>query len=91
LPDLIEEPELYFGWFVGDRRGARDRRAEALDGVRDVLGEAIRCGRDDWLDDAIVITDGTGRELMTIPFIEALPPRLSEALLAMVSSWSKSP
>jgi len=30
--------------------------------------------------DAIVITDAAGQELMTIPFIEALPPSLYKAL-----------
>ncbi|WP_134496746.1 DUF6894 family protein [Microvirga pakistanensis] len=55
-------------------------RAWALHGIRDLVGEAIRYGRDDWLDDALVITDATGRELMRVPFIEALPPRLYQAL-----------
>jgi hypothetical protein len=77
-PDGIERPDLDAA------------RAEALDGVRGLIGEAIRYGRDDWLDEAIVITDETGRELMTIPFIEALPPRLSKVLLAVASSTSKS-
>ena len=61
-------------------------RAEALDGVRDLLAEDIRLGKDDWLDDAVVITDEAGRELMTIPFIEALPPRLYRALLTVLPS-----
>ena len=51
-------------------------RAEALQGIRDILGEAIKRGDDDLLDEAVVIADETGRELMTIPFKEALPPRL---------------
>ncbi len=78
-PEGIERPDLDAA------------QVEALDGIRDLLGAAIRQGQDDWLDDALVITDETGRELMTIPFIEALPPRLYEALLAVASSTSKSP
>jgi len=73
---LIEDPE-------GIERPDLDAaRAEALGGIRDLLGEAVRRGKDDWLDDAIVLTDETGRALMTIPFVEALPPRLHKALLA---------
>jgi hypothetical protein len=55
-------------------------RAEALEGIRDILAEAIKRGNDGPLDDAIVITNEAGRELMTIPFIEALPPRLRGAV-----------
>ncbi|MCB5176587.1 MULTISPECIES: DUF6894 family protein [Microvirga] len=69
-PDGIELPDL-----------AR-ARAEALAGIRDILAEAIKRGADDSLDDAVVIADETGRELMTVPFIEALPQRLYEAILA---------
>lgn len=47
---------------------------------------AIRQGKDDWLDDAVVIADEKGRELKTIPFIEALPPRLYRALLDVLPS-----
>jgi hypothetical protein len=54
-------------------------RADALEGIRDILAEAIKRGNDVPLDDAIVITNKAGRELMTIPFIEALPPRLRSA------------
>jgi len=78
-PDGIEHPDLDAA------------RTEAIDGIRDLIGEAIRHGRDDWLGDAIVITDETGRELMTIPFIEALPPRLYKAFLAVLPSASASP
>ncbi len=60
-------------------------RGEAVNGVRDCLAEAIRKGQDDWLGDAIVIVDDTGRELMTIPFIEALPPHLYKAMQDMLS------
>ncbi len=81
---LIEDPEGV------ERPDLDTARVEALDGVRDLLGEAIQRGRSDWLDDAIVITDEAGRKLMTIPLIEAPPPRLSEALLAMVSSRSRA-
>ena len=55
-------------------------RADALEGIRDILSEAIRRGNDLPLDDAIVITNKAGRELTTIPFIEALPPRLRGAV-----------
>jgi hypothetical protein len=55
-------------------------RADALEGIRDILAEAIRRGNDVPLDDAIVITDEAGQELMTVPFIEALPPRLRRAV-----------
>jgi hypothetical protein len=51
-------------------------RADALEGIRDILAEAIKRGNDVPIDDAIVITNKAGRELMTIPFSEALPPRL---------------
>ncbi|MEE1612724.1 DUF6894 family protein [Microvirga sp. CF3016] len=51
-------------------------RMEAFDGIRDILAAGIRRGDDDALDDVLIITDETGRELMTIPFTEALPPRL---------------
>jgi hypothetical protein len=55
-------------------------QADALEGIRDILAEAIKRGNDVPLDDAIVITDEAGRELMTIPFIKALPPRLRGAV-----------
>jgi hypothetical protein len=55
-------------------------RAEALEGIRDILAETIKRGNDVPLDDAIVITDEAGGELTTIPFIEALPPRLRGAV-----------
>lgn len=54
-------------------------RAEAVQGIRDVLAEAVRQGTDDAFDDSIVLTDEAGRVLMIIPFIEALPPRLRGA------------
>ncbi|WP_205790316.1 DUF6894 family protein [Microvirga makkahensis] len=82
---LIEDPEGI------ERPDLGAARAEALDGTRDLLAEAIRHGRDDWLTDAIVITDEAGQELLTIPFIEALPPRLYEALLAVLPSVTRSP
>jgi hypothetical protein len=53
-------------------------RTEALDGIRDILAAGIRRGEDGALDDVLLITDEAGRELMTIPFIEALPPRLRQ-------------
>jgi hypothetical protein len=51
-------------------------RAEAVAGIRDILAAAIKRGADDGLDDAIVIADESGRELITILFREALPPRM---------------
>jgi hypothetical protein len=51
-------------------------RAEAVAGIRDILAEAIKRGADDGLEDVLVITDESGRELITIPFSEALPPRM---------------
>ncbi|WP_230530800.1 DUF6894 family protein [Microvirga roseola] len=80
---IIEDSE---GVDLPDIDAARD---DALHGIRDLLSEAVRQGKDDWLDDAIIIADETGRELMTIPFIEALPPRLYKAMLAVLSSASK--
>jgi hypothetical protein len=82
---LIEDPE---GIELPDLKSAR---AEALYGIRDVLADAIRHGKDDLLDDAIVITDEAGRELMTIPFIKGLPPRLYGALLAIPSMSKPEP
>jgi hypothetical protein len=55
-------------------------RATAIEGVRDLLAAGIKRGDDGVLDEAIVITDEAGQELMSIPFIEALPPRLRKAL-----------
>ncbi|MFC5483162.1 DUF6894 family protein [Microvirga aerilata] len=81
---LIQDPE---GVELRDLDAAR---AEAIQGIRDILAEAIKRGTDNPLDDAIVITDEAGRELMTIPFIEALPPRLYKALLDVFHSTSKS-
>ena len=77
---FIEDPE---GIELPDLDAAR---ADALRGVRDLLSEAIRKGTDDLLEDAVIITDGSRRELMRIPFSEGLPSRLYEALLALPSS-----
>ena len=63
-PDGIECPNL------------EAARAEAVAGIRDILAEAIKRGADDGLDDVLVVADVSGRELMTIPFTEALPPRM---------------
>lgn len=71
---LIQDPEGI------ELSGLDAARAEVIDGIRDLVAEAIRRGRDDWVKDAIVITDAAGQELMTIPFIEALPPSLYKAL-----------
>jgi len=51
-------------------------RAEAVTGIRDILPEAIKRGADDGLDDVLVIADESGRELIIIPFSEALPLRM---------------
>ena len=77
---LIDDPEGI------ELPGLDAARAEAIEGIRDLLAEAIQDGNDDLLDDAIVLTDEAGRELMTIPFIEALPPRLYRAMLAVHST-----
>ncbi len=77
---LIEDPE---GIELPDLDAAR---ADALRGVRGLLAEAIQKGTDGLLDDAVIITDEAGRELMRIPFSAGLPPRLYEALLALPSS-----
>ena len=55
-------------------------RADALEGIRDILAEAIKRGNDVPLDDALIITDEAGQEVMTLPFVEALPPRLRRAV-----------
>jgi hypothetical protein len=81
---FIEDPE---GIELPDLDAAR---AEALDGIRDLLAEAVKSGKDDLLDDAIIITNDSGQELMTIPFREGLPSRLRDALLAILPSGSKS-
>ncbi len=81
---LIEDPE-------GIERSDLDAaRAEAIQGIRDILADAVKRGTDNPLDDAIVITDEAGRELMTVPFIEALPPRLYKAMLDVLHSPSKT-
>jgi len=77
---LIQDPE---GIELPDLDAAR---ADALQGIRDIIAEGIRRGREDWLYDAIVLADEAGQGLMTIPFIEALPPRLFSVLLSVVSS-----
>jgi Domain of unknown function (DUF6894) len=77
-PEGIERPDLDAA------------QADALDGIRDLLAEAVKQGKDDLLDDAIVITDEAGREVMTIPFTEGLPPRLYKALLDVLHSTSQS-
>jgi len=81
---FIEDPEGI------ELDGLDAARAEAIDGIRDLLAEAVRRGKDDVLDDSIVVTDEAGQELMTIPFREGLPPRLQDTLLAMQPSGPKS-
>jgi hypothetical protein len=77
-PEGIERPDL------------DTARGDALSEIRDLLAEAMKRGADDLLDDAIVIADEAGRELMTIPFNEGLPPRLYKALLNVLHAPSKS-
>jgi hypothetical protein len=79
---LVEDPE---GVELPDLDAAR---AEALQGIRDVLAEAIKRGDDTALDEVIVIADEAGREMMTIPFADALPPRLRRGLLGEVATGS---
>jgi hypothetical protein len=67
---LLEDPD---GFDAPDIGAAR---AEAINGIRDLLAAAIKRGDGSVLDEAIVITDEAGQELMTIPYIDALPPRL---------------
>jgi hypothetical protein len=71
---ILEDPD---GSDVPDINAAR---AEAIEGIRDLLAAAIKRGDDDVLNESIIITDNAGRELMTIPYVEALPPRLRRAL-----------
>jgi len=65
---VIQDPE---GIDLPDLEAAR---AEAIQGIRDILAEAVKSGADDMVDDALVLTDEAGRVLTIIPFIEALPP-----------------
>jgi len=81
---LIQDPEGV------ELPGLDVARAEALAGIRDILAESIRHGTDDGIDDAIVITDEAGRELMIVSFAEALPPRLYKAALAALSPGPNS-
>ncbi len=56
-------------------------RAEALEIAREMWAEALREGSArDYLDAVVIIADRKGRELMTVSFAEALPPRLRSKL-----------
>ncbi len=56
-------------------------RAEALEIAREMWAEVLREGEDrDYLDAVILITDRQNRELMSVSFVEALPPRLRSRL-----------
>jgi enamine deaminase RidA (YjgF/YER057c/UK114 family) len=70
---IIQDPE---GIDLPDLEAAR---AEAIQEIRDILAEAVKSGTDDMIDDALVLTDETGRVLTIIPFLEALPPRMRNA------------
>jgi len=54
-------------------------RAEALNGLRSLLGEAMRFG-DDVKIEALIIADEEGQQLAAIPVIAALPPSLLERI-----------
>ncbi|WP_404809965.1 DUF6894 family protein [Microvirga lenta] len=69
---LIQDPE---GVDLPDLDAAQ---VQAIQGIRDVLAEGVRRGDGDGLDDVLVITDEAVQELLTIPFIEALPPRFRQ-------------
>ena len=53
-------------------------REEALATARDVLADAIRSSKNE-TPDCFIIADANGRELMTVPFNEALPAHLRTA------------
>jgi hypothetical protein len=57
-----------------------EARAEALETAREMWAEALQEGSGRDYFDAIIIADAKGRELTTISFIEALPPRLQSKL-----------
>ncbi len=58
-----------------------EARAEALNTAREMWAEALREGSGrDYLDAFIIIADKKGRELTTVSFVEALPPRLRSRL-----------
>jgi hypothetical protein len=50
-------------------------REEALTGARELWAEAIKSGSD-LQAEAFVIADEDGREVMSLPLVEALPERL---------------
>lgn len=55
--------------------------AEGLETAREMWADALREGSGrDYLDAIIIIADAEGRELMTVSFIGALPPRLQSKL-----------
>ncbi len=66
----------------GERlRDLEAARAEALAIAREMWAEVLREGEDrDYLDAVILITDRQNRELMSVSFVEALPPRLRSRL-----------
>jgi hypothetical protein len=55
-------------------------REEALNGLRALLGEALRFGRDMKVE-ALIIADEDGRQLAAIPITAALPPNIIERIL----------
>lgn len=52
-----------------------DARPQALASARELLADAIKASKNE-IPDYFIIADANGRELMTVPFIEALPKHL---------------
>jgi uncharacterized protein DUF6894 len=50
-------------------------REQALASARELLADAIKSSKDE-APDCFIIADANGRELMTVPFSEALPRHL---------------
>jgi hypothetical protein len=66
----------------GERlRDVEDARREGLAIAREMWAEALREGDGrDYLDAVVLITDRQDRELISVSFVEALPPRLRSGL-----------
>ena len=62
-------------------RDVEAARGEALAIAREMWAEALRDRDDrDYLDAVILITDRQDREVLSVSFVEALPPRLRSGL-----------
>jgi hypothetical protein len=58
-----------------DLSGPDEARQEAIKIARETVAECVRTGRD--LDvEAIIVTDGEGHPVVTLPFERVLPRRL---------------